>query len=81
VKVSLGTRNINEAKMRQAAIAPYFEASWQSLRNDPEQLTHKQTVALSGEIYKTWVAALEDNPESSTIWQHVQSENDKTEWS
>jgi integrase len=64
VKISLGTREPSEAKIRHTTIAAYLEGVWQALRNGPTELTHKQSVALSGEIYKTLVAILEDNPPS-----------------
>ncbi|MEX1035039.1 MAG: tyrosine-type recombinase/integrase [Sneathiella sp.] len=77
VKVSLGTRDPSEAKLRQAAIVAYFEGYWQSLKDGPVQLTHKQAVSLSGDIYKAWVGALEDNPGKAETWQRVQDENNR----
>jgi len=72
VKVSLGTRDPSEAKIRHATILAYLESVWQSHRNGPMQLTHKQTVALAGEIYNTWVGIMEENPASPEFWSHIQ---------
>ena len=71
VKVSLGTRDPHEAKIRQAQIAAYLEGVWQSIRKGPERLTMKQAVALAGEVYKAWVGAFEDDPGAPAIWRRV----------
>lgn len=71
VKVSLGTRDTAEAKIRHANIAAYFEGVWRSLRQGPASLSHKQAVAIAGEVYKSFTEALEDNPGTPEIWQQV----------
>lgn len=76
VKVSLGTRDPHEAKIRQAQIATYLEGVWQSIRKGPAKLTMKQAVALAGEIYRTWVGALEDDPGSPSLWGKVKADNE-----
>jgi len=67
VKLSLRTSDPSEAKKRNAQIAAYLEAVWQSLRHGPTPLTHKQIVALSGELYEAWTTALEDNPPAPAL--------------
>ena len=42
----------SEAKIRQAQGAAHLEGLWRSLRAGSQRLTHKQTVALSGELYR-----------------------------
>ncbi|WP_417811952.1 DUF6538 domain-containing protein [Thalassospira alkalitolerans] len=71
VKVSLGTRDPNDAKIRQAQIAGYLEGVWKSVRKGPQKLTLKQAVSLAGEVYKAWVSVLEDDPGSPAIWKRV----------
>ncbi|XYK82869.1 MAG: tyrosine-type recombinase/integrase [Labrenzia sp.] len=67
VKLSLGTSDPTEAKKRNAQIAAYLESVWQSLRQGPIPLTHKQIVALSGELYEIWTKTLEDDPPSRSV--------------
>ena len=55
VKASLRTADPSAAKIRQAAVATYLEGFWQSLRHGPTKLTHKQCVALAGEVYRQWL--------------------------
>lgn len=71
VKVSLGTRDPHEAKIRQAQIAAYLEGIWRSIRKGPEKLSMKQAVALAGDIYKAWVSALEDDPGAPAVWHSI----------
>lgn len=71
VKVSLGTRDPHEAKIRQAQVSAYLEGVWRSLRKGPESLSLKQAVALAGEIYRSWVAAFEDDPGTPSRWLQV----------
>ena len=76
VRVSLRTRDAGETKTRQAEVAGYIERVWQSLRSDVRALTKKQAVALAGEVYKRFTAALEDDPGASPdVWQGVLDAN------
>ena len=57
VRVSLRTADASVAKIRQAEVAAFFETFWQSLRTTKAiSLTHRQCVALSGEIFRAWTA-------------------------
>ena len=76
IKVSLGTSDPHEGKIRHANIDAYLEGFWQSLRSGPTSLTHKQTIALAGELYHTFVMALEDDPGSTEMWKKVKADND-----
>ncbi|MDO9428493.1 MAG: hypothetical protein Q7T93_16875 [Methylobacterium sp.] len=52
VRVSLRTREPQEAKVRQGVAVAYLEAFWRSVREGPTRLTHKETLALAGEVYR-----------------------------
>lgn len=67
-KISLGTKNPADAKLAHARIAEEVEARWKALRSQPEPLTQKQVVALSGEVYREWIALFTDNPGGSDVW-------------
>jgi hypothetical protein len=61
-KVSLETRDWREAGPRYAAVAAEVSARWERLRQAAApkpivRLTHKEAVALAGEIYRRRVAA------------------------
>lgn len=71
VVISLKTANPSEAKTRHAEVVAYLEGVWESLRNGPVTLTHKQAVALSGDVFKMFLGAIENDPGSPEIWEHV----------
>jgi integrase len=75
IRVSLRTNDPSEAKVRQATIAAHLESVWRSLREEPRALTHKQAVALAGEIYKAFASAIEDDPGEPATWQRVRRDN------
>lgn len=57
VRVSLRTALLSEAKLRQAEVAAFFAALWGSLRRtEPARLTHRQCVALAGDLFRAWIA-------------------------
>lgn len=60
IRFSLGVSDRGEAKQRQAEVISYLESVYRNLRaNTPITLTHKQCVALSGELYRSWASDLE----------------------
>ena len=71
VVFSLGTRDPAEAKRRQAVALVYLEGVWEGLRNGPKSLTQKQTVALSGEVYRALAEGLENNPGPPDRWRKL----------
>jgi len=71
VVISLKTSNPSEAKTRHAEVVAYLEGVWESLRNGPVTLTHKQAVALSGDVFKMFLGAIENDPGTPEIWEHV----------
>lgn len=55
IRFSLRTTDPSEIKTRQAAAAAFLESVWKSLRSHaPVHLTHRQTTALAGELYRVW---------------------------
>jgi hypothetical protein len=77
LKVSLGTKDVREAKARAKDVQTQFDIIWGQFRVDALSLSHKQVHALAGEIYRTFMAAIEDNPGSPEIWQHVRKSNNE----
>lgn len=77
VRISLRTSDPSEAKIRHAEVAAYLEGVWRSLRQGPKRLTHKQVVALSGEVYSISVGAIENDPGNPELWDKVLIDNAK----
>ena len=74
IRLSLRTHDPSEVLSRQARVAAYIEDVFRSLRsNRPVDLTHRQAVALSGEIYRAWAADLETG-------RRLSIEHDGTAW-
>lgn len=77
VRVSLRTSDPLEAKSRQAAAIEYLNGIWRSVREGPKRLTHKEAIALAGEVYRAWTDALEDDPGSAEMWSKVEEANEQ----
>jgi integrase len=75
IKVSLRTSDDRLAKDRQRQVGAYLSRCWESLRKGPARLTHKETVALSGEVYKAFTEALGDDPCTPAMWDGVRQAN------
>jgi hypothetical protein len=61
IRCSLRSSEPHEVKQRHADAAAYVEALFESLRNNaPVSLTHRQTVALAGRLYRACATDLED---------------------
>jgi integrase len=75
IEFSLRTSDPAEARMRQAAVVSYLERTWAEIRRGPTKLSHKQVVALAGELYRDFVKAFESNPGSPERWVNVLVEN------
>jgi integrase len=76
VKVSLRTREPAVAKARTGIAETHLQQVWEAVRVGPKSLTHKQIVALSGELYKTFAASLEDDPGAAAMWEKVIAANE-----
>lgn len=66
-KVSLGTRDPQEAKIAHARILAATEARWRQLAAGMISLSQKQAVAMSGEIYRAMITENEDDPGSPRL--------------
>lgn len=73
VQFSLRTRDPVEAKVREVAALAHLNGVWQSLRDGPRRLTHRQVVAISGEAYRRLVSRFEDDPGTPDRWEWFQS--------
>jgi len=76
VKLSLRTRDPREAKARFAAAYAALQSFWDALRRGPQPLTHKQRVALAGEVRARIVATFDSDPGDPASWRTVQRVND-----
>lgn len=61
-KMSLRTRDPAEAKIVFAKALAEIEERWGRLRQGVRSLSHKECVAMAGEIYRRMVAEQEENP-------------------
>ena len=75
VKFSLGTRDPAAAKARSGIAKAHLEKLYASLRSGPTILSQKESVALSGEVYRLFVARFEENPGSVNAWTAVKAFN------
>ncbi|MGN7826697.1 DUF6538 domain-containing protein [Agrobacterium radiobacter] len=71
VKASLGTRDPKEAKRLFTPAYAAVVEFWQMLKDGPKPLSHKQVLALAGEIRAAFVSAFDENPETPELWQNV----------
>lgn len=70
-KVSLRTKDWPEAKKRFATAHAALETYWDTLRSGSTSLSHKDTVALAGEVVATFLQVLEEEPGSPDVWKQV----------
>jgi hypothetical protein len=77
IAISLRTADRSAAKAKCPDIAATVERQIAALREGPKPLTHKQIVALSGELYRGFTEGLERDPVlSSEQWQQVIRDNE-----
>ncbi|WP_368413395.1 tyrosine-type recombinase/integrase [Dongia sp.] len=76
VKFSLRTRDPVVAKSRTGVAEARLQSVWESIRSGPKRLTHKQIVALAGQLYEAFAKSVEDDPGSASVWQKVIADND-----
>ena len=69
ISFSLRVRDPAAAKARTGAVTEQIERIFASLRSDLVELTHKQAVALSGEIYRLVVERFEMDPGEPGDWE------------
>lgn len=75
IRTSLRTRDPQEAKARQAVAVAYLESVWEALRRGPKRLTHKETLALAGEVYRLLADTFEDDPGTIKRWLKAEVAN------
>ncbi|WDR00866.1 integrase [Devosia sp. J2-20] len=76
LKVSLRTKDAAEAKRRGNDAQSQFDLVWQSLSDAPSRLTHRQAVALAGEVYRMFKSA-EDDPGDAAHWSKAAEVNNR----
>ena len=78
-KAALQTSDAAEARRRFVPALAAIEAHWEALRRGPSKLSHKDCVALAGEVRAIWVSALDENPGEPEMWtQALQRDADAT---
>ncbi len=75
VKFSLRTRNPAVAKSRHGIALAQLETRWGAIRSGPRPLTHRQIIALSGEVYRLFVERFEEKPGPPEMWAAVKTFN------
>ena len=69
IRLSLRTSNPSEVKQRHAEVIGFLEGYFENLRNDtPLSLTHRNAVALSGEVYRAWASDPDTTRITSITW-------------
>nr|WP_299855256.1 DUF6538 domain-containing protein [uncultured Roseobacter sp.] len=71
VKVSLQTKEAQEAKQRFVRALASVEAFWETVRKGPQPLTHKASLAIAGEMRQQWISIFDDEPVSTEFWQRI----------
>jgi len=67
-RISLGTKDLRDAKRRYPEKAAEVEAKLAQAGGDPVYLTHKQIVALTGAWYRRMLEKYDDEPGDPTGW-------------
>lgn len=75
VKFSLRTRDPAIAKSRHGLALAELERRWNAIRSGPQALSHRQIVALSGEVYRLFVERFDENPGNPDMWAAVKAFN------
>jgi hypothetical protein len=73
IKESLHTKDWDEALIRCAERNLHYERAWRDLEtgfgSTPDELTHRQIVALAGEFYCEMVIQHSDDPGRPIVWE------------
>lgn len=77
VKLSLETSDATEAKRRFSEAYAALGQAWEAMRSIPAALSHKQMLALAGEIRGAFVSAFDDEPGTVRMWTRVLVENQR----
>ncbi|WP_238296961.1 site-specific integrase [Methylobacterium soli] len=68
-KLSLRTKDPNEAKRLHAIALAELENRWSSLRAGPRRLSEREAHALAAPAYDWWLGLHRDNPSEQTFWR------------
>ncbi len=68
---SLRTKDPEQAKRLHTLAEQKQDAIWERYRKLPEPLPHQQIVALSGILYRDYMATLDQEPGETSIWEKV----------
>ena len=69
VKFSLGTSDPVSVVIRQGLALAHVETLFAALHTGPSALTHKQTCALAGDVYRLFIDKHSDDPAPPEVWQ------------
>ena len=75
ISISTGVSDRRAAAAEFSRISAEVEERYAQLRAGMHSLSHKQTVALSGTLYKGLTEAMEDNPGKPEMWGNVVMQN------
>lgn len=69
IKFSLRAREPAAIKLRRKSVELQFEQIFAHIRSGSADLTHRQTVALSGEVYRLYVERFHEEPGEPEDWE------------
>ena len=75
VKFSLRTRDPETARLRQGIVLARVQQVFETVRAGPASLTHKQVVALAGDVYRFYVETFGDDPGEPGNWAAIKAWN------
>ncbi len=75
LRFSLRAADPAAVKYRHAAAKEQINRQYEAFRKGPTGLTHKQLVALSGEVYRLYVEQFHENPGTPDQWAAVKAFN------
>lgn len=70
-KASLRTGDRTEARRRFPEALAAVDAHWEMLRCGPQRLSHKDTLALAGEVRADFVRAFDEDPGDPAMWDRI----------
>lgn len=75
LRFSLRAADPAAVKYRQVAASEQVNRQYEAFRKGPTGLTHKQLVALSGEVYRLYIDQFQENPGTPDQWAAVKAFN------
>lgn len=79
VKASLRTKDIVVARRRFPAAMAAIQNHWESVREGPQELSHRQLLALAGNMRATFVSVFDEEPGGVVVWEKVLRANEKAQ--